>query len=439
MEPSESVHELSSSDVNPAFEDPPSAHLQKEIINDGYRMITRTLQEPLFELYCEAELESPQYVVQFEVFPFSAGGQRLAFQGRMLERMDGGTLKSILPVVVKLQMATTDFLSYSLAERTRICDLEANNTVRKHDITSNLLEKWYKLGTNKSVQVLSAEKVILTRGCAVDHISQHRFAVLHHLFKKLSLDAVLYQGAVGTVEEYLEGRFTKFLNNDGGHNSMVRANFPAAFAHWSWVNSGGLLMVSDIQGVRSGNSYVLTDPCVHSVGGGTYGITDLGMSGVEEFFFKHKCNGLCKDLQLKTDGSDVDVGALMNTRIVRVQDAKQDSEDPSNHTRITSDEERGEADARSDRKRDGLESKGLRRSGCSHVRRLSAPSQERRRTKRFTRTPTGFKDLQVEQASPKTVEDDQERWTKPTRFGGLMALLLRKSRTHRSSNKGTHP
>lgn len=439
MQSRQSVHHSSSSDVNPAFEDPPSAHLQKEIIHDGYRMITRTLREPLFELYCEAELESPQYLVQFDVFPFSAGGQRLAFHGRMLQRMEGGTLKSILPVVVKLQMATDDYLSYSLAERTRICDLEANNTVRKHDITSNLLEKWYKLGTNKSVQVLSAEKVILTRGCAVDHISQQRFPVLHHLFKKLSLDAVLYHGAVGTVEEYLEGRFTKFLNNDGGHNSMVRANFPAAFAHWSWVNSGGLLMVSDIQGVRSGNSYVLTDPCVHSVSGGTYGITDLGMSGVEEFFFRHKCNGLCKDLKLRTDGSDVDVGALMSTRVVRVQDGNQHSEDPSNNTRITHDPSEAGVEVTSDPKRDRPGSKGLRRSESSRVRRLSTSSQERRRTKRFTRTPTSFKDLEVEPPLPKTVEDNQQGWTKPTRFGGLMALLLRKSRTHRSSNKGAHP
>ncbi|CAN8073391.1 unnamed protein product [Agarophyton chilense] len=251
MDSSGTVRRMSSSDIVPAFEDPPSAHTQKEIISDGFRMITRTLREPFFELYCEAELESSQFIVQFDVFPFSAGGQRLAFQGRMLERLENGRLKSHMPVVVKLQMATSDYLGRSLSERTQVCDVEADNTVRKHDITSSVLEKWCALGTNKKVDVLPAAKIVVTRECSVDQISQERFPMLQHLFKKLSLDAVLYSGAVGTVEEYMEGRFTKFLNNDGENNSRVRANFPAAFAHWSWVDSGGTIMTLGLWGWKN--------------------------------------------------------------------------------------------------------------------------------------------------------------------------------------------
>lgn len=50
---------------------------------------------------------------------------------------------------------------------------------------------------------------------------------------------------MGIVEDYLPGRFTKFLNNDGAANELVTANF-------RWVESGSEIMISDIQGVRTG-------------------------------------------------------------------------------------------------------------------------------------------------------------------------------------------
>ncbi|KAI0567820.1 MHCK/EF2 kinase [Gracilaria domingensis] len=349
----------------------------------------------------------------------------------MFERLDSGRLKRLMPVVVKLQMATGNYLSRSLSDRTRLCELEADNTVRKHEMTSNLLKKWCTL-TNKHVDVLPAAKMIVSRECTVDQISQERFPVLHHLFKKLSLDAVLYNGAIGTVEEYLEGRFTKFLNNDGDHNSLVRANFPGAFAHWTWVDSGGSIMVSDIQGVRTGDGYVLTDPCVHSVSGTGFGATDLGLMGVEEFFVKHRCNGLCNDLKLARDGSDLDAGNLMRTRILKMAGSKEESEDPSVKTRITHEDE--DPKKRSDRRKgrsgakEGTGAKLRARANSSRVRRSSVPCDDRRRTKRFTR-PTSFKDLRVDQLPSATAEQTHKANRSHT-FGGLLALVLGRPRRH---------
>ncbi|CDF41321.1 unnamed protein product [Chondrus crispus] len=295
---------------------PPTSCAQGEIIRDGYNLIVDVLREPLRELHCAADI-TPQYFVIFDVFPFSAGAQRLAFKGSIYERVASGDPVFCVHAIVKMEMAIPEVVETMETERTRINATEAQKTVRKHDVTRQYIEKWCALGINKSVHVLSTEKVTITRGCSLQNIDRRRFPILHQLFKKLSLDAVLYKNAVGTVEDYLPGRFTKFLNNDGMANNEVSANFPAAFSHWSWVESKGALMVSDIQGVRTGAGYALTDPCIHSVRDREgYGISDLGMTGVEHFFKRHRCNALCNDLGLGKDDADIDLGHGMRTRIL---------------------------------------------------------------------------------------------------------------------------
>lgn len=295
----------------------PSTHSQSKLIREGYHMITETLREPLHELHCEAEI-TPQYFVLFDVFPFACGAQRLAFRGSIYERNGSRSPKFHVHVVVKMEMATPDLMLRPVDERTRMCADEATKTVRRHDLTARLVHEWRSLGINKSVHVLTTERITVTTGCALSRIDNTRFPLLSHLYARLSLDEVLYKGAVGTVEDYLPGKFTKFLNNDGRANSAITANFPAAFAHWTWVSSGGDLMISDIQGVRNGMGYVLTDPCVHSVRDSEgFGASDLGLAGVEEFFQKHTCNELCKDLGLEGNARDLDVGHLLRTRTVK--------------------------------------------------------------------------------------------------------------------------
>lgn len=298
------------------FELPPTSHAQGEIIRDGYKLIVDVLREPLHELHCAADI-TPQYFVIFDVFPFAAGAQRLAFKGSIYERKAQGDPIFCAHAVVKMEMAIPAAVELMESERTRLNAVETLKTIRKHDITKEYVEKWCNLGINKSVYVLSTETLTVTRGCSLQDIDKRRFPILHQLFKKLSLDAVLYQHAVGTVEDYIPGRFTKFLNNDGIMNIGVSANFPAAFSHWSWVESKGKLMVSDIQGVRTGAGYVLTDPCIHSIDDPEgFGIPDLGMVGVQEFFKNHQCNALCTDLGLGKDDADIDLGHALRTRLL---------------------------------------------------------------------------------------------------------------------------
>lgn len=266
--------------------------------------------------------------MSFDVLPFACGGQRLAFHGELIcmpntqsspssctspnespgptsgaSNTSPSSMSSAAPtpVVVKLELVTEATAGFTHSARINAARTEATRTVRRHQATAALAERWHTLRVNKTMHVLEARPVTLTTSCPRGMIDREKHPTLHSLYGQLWLHAILKAGNFGTVESLAVGRFTKFLNNDGQVNPTMCANLPSAFAHWSWVASRGRIMVSDIQGVRSARRYVLTDPCVHSVEcgpGRPFGGNDLGMSGVELFFSKHMCNALCFDLEL---------------------------------------------------------------------------------------------------------------------------------------------
>eukprot|EP00928_Gymnodinium_smaydae_P055555 TRINITY_DN39070_c0_g1_i1.p1 TRINITY_DN39070_c0_g1~~TRINITY_DN39070_c0_g1_i1.p1 ORF type:complete len:785 (+),score=85.63 TRINITY_DN39070_c0_g1_i1:1040-3394(+) len=95
-----------------------------------------------------------------------------------------------------------------------------------------------------------------------------------------------------SVEPYIPGEYKKQTNN----TNFVAANSDVgqAFTHFSHDFSGGDLMVTDIQGVKSN----LTDPQIHSKSS-IFGAGNLGPGGMDAFFMVHRCNDICKDLKLK--------------------------------------------------------------------------------------------------------------------------------------------
>ena len=79
---------------------------------------------------------------------------------------------------------------------------------------------------------------------------------------------------------------------------------PEAFSHFSLEISGGQEIVVDIQGVvvPDDNSaheevYKFTDPQIHSVKEGQYGIGNCGADGIEVWKAHHRCNHLCRELR----------------------------------------------------------------------------------------------------------------------------------------------
>jgi len=107
------------------------------------------------------------------------------------------------------------------------------------------------------------------------------------------------------IEPYLYGTFEKF-NSNGGYEDTTAAVLNA-FSHWTWHVSGHKFLVCDLQGVQKGHKYVLTDPCIHSVDG-RFGLTDLGVVGMERVLSNHVCNTLCHVLGLENPMSGLGRG-----------------------------------------------------------------------------------------------------------------------------------
>ena len=106
-----------------------------------------------------------------------------------------------------------------------------------------------------------------------------------------------------TYETYLGcSEFTKFNSNfayvPGGKDHTLNATCQA-FSHYTWVRSGKQLVVCDLQGKKIGSNVILTDPAIHDLSVLHHGTTNLGEKGIERFFQLHKCNDICRAMQLE--------------------------------------------------------------------------------------------------------------------------------------------
>jgi hypothetical protein len=99
------------------------------------------------------------------------------------------------------------------------------------------------------------------------------------------------------VEPFLTGAYHKFNSNSGWR--IEEAKLLQAFSHFTFHRSGGELILCDLQGIKDQDEYVLTDPAIHSMFEGQYGMTDLGESGIQSFFASHQCNKFCQAMKLK--------------------------------------------------------------------------------------------------------------------------------------------
>jgi len=97
--------------------------------------------------------------------------------------------------------------------------------------------------------------------------------------------------------------FTKFTSNNGWIASERDEGWKVlameAYTHFTYHQSGGQLIVCDLQGRYRHDRYnsnrcrfELTDPAICSRRR-TFGPTDLGEKGIESFFAHHVCNQFC--------------------------------------------------------------------------------------------------------------------------------------------------
>ncbi|TMW56778.1 hypothetical protein Poli38472_006788 [Pythium oligandrum] len=105
-----------------------------------------------------------------------------------------------------------------------------------------------------------------------------------------------------TAEPFIEGEYKKYNNNNGWVNEKILplSDSAQAFSHFTWQKTYGQLLVVDLQGVGG----VFTDPQIHALQESQFGHGNLSMAGMTAFFATHKCNSVCKTLQLSPFNAD---------------------------------------------------------------------------------------------------------------------------------------
>lgn len=95
-------------------------------------------------------------------------------------------------------------------------------------------------------------------------------------------------------EPYIE-KYQKFNSNTGwADDSMPWPKVMQALSHFTYHKSAGQFVLCDLQGGILRNGVVLTDPVILSRQQNKYGVTDLGIEGISNFFHHHVCNEFCQ-------------------------------------------------------------------------------------------------------------------------------------------------
>lgn len=108
-----------------------------------------------------------------------------------------------------------------------------------------------------------------------------------------------------TLEGFLEGTFTKYINNTGSICTQTNKELTLkaeTFVHFTYVRSKKQLMVTDIQGV----GYCLCDPEIASTQqidvedqSILFCTGNLSTTAINTFKSEHKCNKYCNLLKLE--------------------------------------------------------------------------------------------------------------------------------------------
>ena len=125
-------------------------------------------------------------------------------------------------------------------------------------------------------------------------------------FLDVDLIKVKETGLYYTIEEFVEGVFKKWSNNEGYVNINDYAHLLNAFSHWTFDITDEYLIVTDLQGfIYKNDDYILTDPAILCVDDNRFGSTNLGLIGIKHFFANHRCNQVCKKLKLKRNSFQI--------------------------------------------------------------------------------------------------------------------------------------
>lgn len=220
------------------------------------------------------------YSAKFEETPFASGAFRNVFRG-ILESDSPANGRRIVTKVFK-KSEEKYFKSWEP-------DLVASKKAYKYAVKFNEVLETKMLLTKR--RDITFNVPLILQVSDVPHFS------LFGMFKIFEEDTYTQPGKYVAVEDYIPGRYMKFNSNAGYEDSEASTLLPA-FCHWTWHVSKYNFMICDLQGVKTDNEYILTDPVVHSREE-LYGCTDMGVAGMTRVLQGHTCNKLCRSLGLE--------------------------------------------------------------------------------------------------------------------------------------------
>ena len=224
--------------------------------------------------------------LNFEITPFAEGASREAFRATVQE---GGCYKGYTNGTrLVLKTFKTDYYNKGLR-------------VSQQDVNMQAYVKQLADDFNDEVRLVKNNQPcnFYVRVAKLDEFQKD------YTFRSRT---VFLKGERFLLEQEIKGTFQKFNSNSGWTCGDPVTD---AFSHWSWVKTHSMV-VCDLQGVRGGPGeptfggareryyYLITDPAVNS-SDKRFGVSDMGMAGIHNFFYKHVCGDLCRSLKLHLD------------------------------------------------------------------------------------------------------------------------------------------
>jgi hypothetical protein len=196
----------------------------------------------------EPSTKESTMVLRRAAAPFAEGTMRIAFHGQLARNEDELSLENSNVVMKTFKHAGQELNGLKQYLR----QMELSNI-------ANFLAKEY----NKC-RPLSCGSVHVLKSCVVEEEEEVNEGKGSRRF---------------CAEEPLPGdlsRFTKFCNNTGYWNVDDMHETLLRFTHFTFTTTDGYLLVTDLQGVKVGNDFYLTDPAILCTDMLRFGHTNLG-------------------------------------------------------------------------------------------------------------------------------------------------------------------
>lgn len=195
---------------------------------------------------------------------FAKGGMRMCYRAAEIiyNQEKKGEIETVIPSVVKLFMKKPKPYPSQNAQADKDHSKSEGNRVFHEALTQGVSQGYAEV----------FNRVLAAKGLPSSlHVSFLPVSVLH--FPTLS-NGTTY----ATIEPFLPGDYVK-LNDNTGRKKSQGAELAQVFSYFTYIASGGSLVVCDIQGVGS----TFTDPQIHSIDGKLFGAGNLGVIGINRF------------------------------------------------------------------------------------------------------------------------------------------------------------